>query len=256
MEEMLPVRASPRTPSVTTRSLTATQKSLAVEVEPISDVLDRLREKIIREPTRFCRKEENPQEKQAEDLGIPRLYWLASRQSFREEDFAEKDGRRYTPPASGPMNLLITSLNPGSGKTWLAAALAKEWGGRWTSAHAMLEHTDFRGKPLIDSTLAFAKVIIIDQLDSAINAPWKLEWWTAFLEGRLSACRYTVITSQVTHRRIVERSQTLAAKLGCFRKVHLIAPDRRQGANGHPPCDPLLPHGEGHSPVATETVTA
>ncbi len=178
-------------------------------VQPSASDLERYKKRIARQEL----------ERRLEFAGVPRgsdnCYWKAT--------LADFFGAIPTVP---PGNVLVTGPN-GSGKTHLAAALAKVRHCRWIAGDiaASTEPRDFP-KPWLDATNA-----VIDDLLRGKQTNTGIASLVSLIAHRLENGLQTIVTCDRSAEMITKFDSALGSRLSGFLEIQLQGRDRRQGGD-------------------------
>jgi hypothetical protein len=192
-----------------------------------------------------------PEGEVAGKLGIPPAY-----QEAEIADFAPGEvkifGDGFEPAdldpehlvCEGPTSLLIQGAN-GSGKSHLAAAIAKRWGARWSSMIRILLRVrrsfkivnpgaGDKSEMAIIAEYAGVERLVIDDITAMSTTDFGLSTTLAILTERIDYQRPTIVTSFMKLDDLEKLDSSIASRLGGF--VPLITQyhdhpsgDRRQG---------------------------
>ncbi len=132
-----------------------------------------------------------------------------------------------------PSNVFLFGGN-GVGKSYAAAALAREWRGSWCDVprlpmqiRASRSFTSEETEDRIFEKLGGPFVLVLDDLWAISAIPGGLEWILAALNVRRRPGYSTIVTSHATIVEIDKASGHVASRLGAFKAIRIEGKDRR-----------------------------
>lgn len=140
----------------------------------------------------------------------------------------------WTPPLPDEHDMFVFGGN-GSGKTYLAAAIAREWGAYWTYAPDIIRRirASFgkRGgdetENAIVSDIVARRVIVIDDITAISTTEHGLSTMLAIISERGDWLRPTIVTSFLSLAEINKLDSSLASRLAAYEPVKRLGVDRR-----------------------------